>query len=223
MTEPVSMTDLFERALDARLRNLHVAMPGRVERYISDRDAVDVQPMLQRHVPSSDPDELPPTLETLPVLPAVPLVRPRGAGFFLGMPVAAGDYVLLIFSERDIGQWRATGSISNPGDQRMHGLQAAMAIPGIFPVDDGPSSVNNNAIEIGKVDGSFRVTVTASRMEVGGASDAAALASKVKSLETALISHKHPVDGSATLVSTELAPGSYTPQTFHSNKLKVED
>lgn len=223
MSGTVSDIDLFELAISARLRNLHVAMPARVERYDIDRDAVDVQPVLQRHVPSADREDGTPALETLPLIYSVPLVRPRGAGFFIGIPIAVGDFVLLVFSERDLGQWRATGSISNPGDQREHSLSGAMAIPGIFPVGDGPVDVNNSAIEIGMVDGSFRVTFTSSRMEVGGVADAAALASKVKALETAIVAHTHAVTGATTAQSLELLPPAYNTQDFRSQKLKVED
>lgn len=89
MTEPATLQEVISAAIDTRLRNLHVAMPGKVTKYNADRDSVDVQPMIQRHVPSGDPEDVAPTLETLPVLRAVPLVRPRGAGFFIGIAMAA--------------------------------------------------------------------------------------------------------------------------------------
>lgn len=173
-----TLSQLLADAMESRLRDLHVALPGRVERYIPETDSVDVQPMVQRMVPGDDPEYDAPAFETLPVLPSVPLQRPRGGGFYVGLPVAKGDTVLLIFCERDIGQWRKTGDVANPGDQRIHSLAAACAIPGLFESSRKIDGYDGTTFSIGR-EGGLKIDITYSQMEVDGASDAAALASKV--------------------------------------------
>ena len=119
--------ELLRLAIDANRRELHTAMPGVVKAVDAGAGTVDVQPQLQ--VPGRDSGGEP---ETLPILPDVPVAFPRMGGFSLRMPVTAGDTVLLVFCERDIGAWQVRGEPGVPGDDRPHSLAGAVAIPGLF-------------------------------------------------------------------------------------------
>lgn len=193
------MIDLLQLAIDARLADLCVALPGRVESYDASAQTADVKPMVRRLVPTPDEDSI---AEELPTIFAVPVCHPGGNGWGLHIPLAAGDTVLLVFQQWDPTEWQRTGEISDPPDQRRHSLAHAVAIPGYrakqaalsgasssdvtFTKDGFGITIKSDAVEIG---GSL--TVKSDRVEVGGTSDAAALATKVDALIAAFDSHTH--------------------------------
>lgn len=176
-----SWAEVVSRAIETRVGNLHVALPGKVKSYDASTQTADVQPMVKRIVPSGT-DETEDFEEELPIIPSVPVLHPRGGGFYCHVPVAAGDSVLLVFCDADPVQWRKTGQNRAPGDRRMHHLSHAIAIPGLFPSASPIGDASGSNLTLGK-DGGIKVTVTASQMQVDGSSDAAALASKVDELD----------------------------------------
>lgn len=219
--ERITPAETLRRVLDARLADLHTALPGRVQAYDAATQTADIEPMIKRGVPTGgEEDEV--ALETLPVLPSVPVLFPSGGQCFVTFPLAVGDPVLLVFSERETSQFRSTGAVSDPGVPTMHGLSGAVAIPCAFgPRSAAMSGVSSTDLVVGRQGGLANLTIKSGTAEVGGAADSAALASRVKALEAKIIAHTHPTPSGASLVSTELAPPSYTPQNFASALLKV--
>lgn len=219
--ERITPAETLRRVLDARLADLHTALPGRVRAYDAATQTADIEPMIKRGVPTGgEEDEV--ALETLPVLPSVPVLFPSGGQCFVTFPLAVGDPVLLVFSERDTSQFRATGAVSDPGVPTMHGLSGAVAIPCAFgPRSAALTGVSSTDLVVGRQGGLANLTIKSGTAEVGGSSDSAALASRVKALEAKIITHTHPTPSGASSVSTELAPSSYTPQNFASALLKV--
>lgn len=215
--------ELFAQAIESRLEDLHTAFPARVVAFSADDQTVQVRPVIQRAVYTGD--ESPPILESLPEIPAVPVVYPRGGGFFLAFPIEVGDHVLIVCAERDISEWRATGVAGNPGDHRLHPLKGAIAIPGLFPRSKALAGMDGANLTIGK-EGGITVTLTPSRLEVGGAGDAAALASKVDALETFVRTHVHTAAGSPTTPPSGTGAPAYAappfPQTYGSTRIKVD-
>jgi hypothetical protein len=71
---------------------------------------------------------------SLPVLDDVPFCFPRAGGFTLVLPVAAGDVVTLLFTDRMLDGWRGSGRAIAPTDPRSHALADAFAVPlGMWP------------------------------------------------------------------------------------------
>ncbi len=66
----------------------------------------------------------------LPLCVDVPIMFPRGGGYLMTFPIAAGDECLLVFSSRCIDGWWQHGGVQPPLDGRMHDLSDAFAIPG---------------------------------------------------------------------------------------------
>lgn len=220
MPETVTTSELIRRAMDARLLDVHTALPGRVRSYDAAAQTADVEVMIKRSVPTGG-DEAAPVLETLPVLPSVPVAFPGGGGCFLTFPMAQGDPVWLVFAERDTSQYRVTGAVSDPGVQATHGLSGAVAFPcRVGPRSAALSTTEESGAELGKINGTANVIVKAATTEVGGATDAAALESRVKVLETHYLSHTHAVTGASTGSPNVVTP-PYVAQTFGSTKLKV--
>jgi hypothetical protein len=129
---PVDPTDadVLRAVLDLERLDFHTALPARVERYDGARQVADVQPLVRAPVPRADGEH---DHERLPLVPSVPVVFPRVAGWFLAFGVQPGDTGLLVSCEAAIGPWRAgDGGEADPGDLRRHHLSHAVFIPGLF-------------------------------------------------------------------------------------------
>jgi hypothetical protein len=106
--------------------NVHTAMPGKVESYNSATRTGQVKPLLK--MASIDG-----TQTEIKSIPDVPFAIYGTAKSGVVLPIAVGDYVLLIFSERTIGQAMQTGAPSNTSLNQMYALGDAIALPGLFP------------------------------------------------------------------------------------------
>lgn len=217
--ERITPAETYRRILDARLTDLHTALPGRVRSYDASTQTADIEPMIKRGVPTGgEEDDV--VLEALPVLPSVPVLFPSGGQCFVTFPLAVGDPVLLVFSERDTSHYRATGAVADPGVPTMHGLSGAVAIPCAFgPRSAAMSGVSSTDLVMGRVNGLANITIKAGTAEVGGSSDSAALASRVAALETAISSHTH--GGVTTGMGSTATPTWVPPGNYGSTRLKV--
>jgi hypothetical protein len=107
-------------------------MPGQVESYDAEKQTANVQPLIKNVVADPDGAQL---VEDYPVIPSVPVVFPRGGGFFFAFPLQAGDFVLLAFCERSIDQYMRKGKLTHPVDLEKHGFSGAVAYAGLYPTD----------------------------------------------------------------------------------------
>jgi len=148
------LEEVIRAWVDARARAMHVAMPGRVQSYDPATQRATVLPMVRHEVPQSDGSS---AYEDLPPLPEIPVLQPRGGAFFLHLPVAVGDTVLLVFQDVATGSFEASDGSSPvyPGDLRRHGLSSAVAIPGYAVHARALESVSGSPSDLllGKDDG----------------------------------------------------------------------
>lgn len=242
-----TLAEVIRAAMDHRLRQVHVALPGRVESYNAEEQRADVQPMIQELTPTRAGGEL---LESLPVIPSVPVAFPRGGGYFLTFPIKAGDFVTLVFAERSIDTWVAgDGAEKNPDDFRTHDLSDAIAIPGFYPFGQ---SVGESAIDADLVmgkDGGSTIHIKDNgeiHLAAENADQFVALAQKVldelnqvkadlDAVKTTFDSHMHittatvglaPPVGSIGVIGPASAAGSvittpHTPQSVAAEKVKA--
>jgi hypothetical protein len=217
----VQWEQLIKLALDARLTDLHVALPGKVELWDNDSLKVSVRPMIKRAIETVSGGS---KVEELPVIQNVRVVYPGGGGFAVAYPLSVGDTGVLLFCERNIAEWGRTGENSNPRDRRLHGLAGAVFLPGLR-TDGDAITVATDGLTLGAADGSFAIKIKSDVAEIGGSSDAAALASKtneqINDLKTA-ISGWSPVanDGGAAL-KVALATWFGVSASVGSSKLKL--
>lgn len=112
-------------SLDGRQARIRTAMPGIVAAVDLVKQTVSVQPAIRGSQESPNGD----TASTnLPLLVDVPIVWPRAGGFAITFPVAVGDEVLVVISDRCIDAWWQSGGIGEPLEPRMHDLSDAFAI-----------------------------------------------------------------------------------------------
>lgn len=174
---------VIESAMAARLRSLHTAFPAKVQTYDASARTADLVPMVTPTIPGATDDD-PDVDDAMPVLMNVPVLFPRAGGVLLTLPVQAGDTMLVLVCERDIGRWRATGQRDRPDVPALHGLSGAVAIPGLYPTN-APAPT-------------FEVKLTSAALEVNGNGEAVALASRVEAELAAIKDALNSVAGSPT-------------------------
>lgn len=213
MPDTPTTGEVLEELLDDAVRDVRVALPGRIQRVKDGGALLDVEVMVDLPLVAQDGSVI---NEPLGVIADVPFAFPVFGAFRLTWPLEKGDAVTLLCHDVDMGQWLTKGVRTAPGDIRYHTLSGAVAQPTAVP-DSKAVSISSAGMQLGHRDN--LLTLTQSAAEVGGASDAAALASRVKTLETAFTTHTHAVTGGPTGVPVNVPP--YVPQVFDSQRLKV--
>lgn len=150
-----SLAEVLQAALDNIKAQLHVAMPGTVVSYDEASQKANVQPQIKSLIIDQDGNE---ELLSLPELPSVPVVFPRGGGFFVSFPLQPGDQVLLVICDREINVWKSKGGDVSPQDPRTHHLADAVAIPGCYPFTDVLADAHASNMVLGK-DGGAQVHI----------------------------------------------------------------
>lgn len=151
--------EVFRAAFDARMGNVHVAGFAKVTSYDAAARTANVKVGWKRAVPTDTEGEF--ATEEIPDLPALPVIHFGGAAAHLRVPLAAGDTVLVVVCDTDQATWLRTGEVSDPGDLRRFHLSHACCIPWAKSVGPGARDLK------------------VANAEVGGTTDAAALADKV--------------------------------------------
>lgn len=110
--------------IDGRLKDLHTCLPGIIASFDPDTQTASVQPAIKRIFTEKG-------AVNLPLCVDVPVAFPGGGDFFLTFPVKAGDECILMFSERAIDNWHASGGTQTPAEYRLHDLSDGIAIVGL--------------------------------------------------------------------------------------------
>ena len=159
-----TFSEVIVKAIESHLAGeLHVSMPGRIERYSSATQRADIQPLLRRVVIGEDGSRI---AYRRAVVPNVPIMFLGGGGFRTTYPVAVGDTALLIFVDVSIDRWKTTGNEVDPGDDRAHSVTDAVALVGLRarPWTSAPGNVATTGMDGGPV-----VEYSATEIRVGGA------------------------------------------------------
>ena len=217
MSEDQSTTptwaDVILRALDSRLCEVHVALPGRVESYDPAKQTADVKPVVKSPIRKEGGTEL--LSEELPVVPSVPVLFPRAGEFFVSLPVKAGHFGLLVFNDFSIDRFRALGEDAAPGDSRCHTLTGAVFLPvALTPSAQKLADAHADNLVVGR-DGGSAIHIRPDdeiHMPGDGASDVMALVSTVQQIIDAVAATVIvPGDGGAALktaISAVILAGS---------------
>ncbi len=207
------LDELIRRALDARIADIHVSMPGEVVSYDAASQTATVRPCLKRVIFSEDDDQIE---EEYPPIQNVPVSWPGGSGLTLHIELTAGDTGDLVFSTFSHNEWQATGRVSAPGDLKPHNLGAAKFYPGLRHKKNAAPDTDNS---IG-VPGGVRARFESGAMRVGPTSATGAqfvalaqqVEARLSAIETVLNAHVHTGvttgPGSSGSLATPLVPGS---------------
>lgn len=153
MTRPVTptLTSVMQLAINNSLMDLHVALPCKVESYNVTEQTANLKPMIKRSIKKQNGTT---QHESLPVIPNVPIAMPRFGDWFLSAPIAQGDFMFIVCSEKNMDQWRAKGTETESGELATHTLDGAVAFPcNLYPSDQALSSAHADNMVLGKDDG----------------------------------------------------------------------
>lgn len=117
------LTDVLNDATVTALANTHTIVVAKV--VTVGAKTIDVQPVVQRVVDGVGID--------LPVFPSVPPIFLQGGASYDAHPIAAGDYCLLLVSERSFDRWYDGADNVPPVEQRMHDYSDCFALVGVNP------------------------------------------------------------------------------------------
>lgn len=200
MEKQITMSEVARAAADGLRRSLYLSMPGSVVAYYPNdtpTPTADVQPMVADVRFNLDTGA--PIFEAWNVIQRVPVCFTRGGGFFVAVPLAKYDPVILEAWDLDPTAWRAggrSGQPVNPHDVRRLGGNYWRCIPSDLA---GPltTQLPANAMAIGKDGDQAQIIFSAGKIQLGATGgDAVALASVVDAFVSALKTFASGVGGS---------------------------
>ena len=93
-------------------------------------------------------------------IPNVPVMMPYTSGFGVHLSIQPGDFVLLVFVERGISNFKRTWGNSPPDKLGFFSRQDAIAIAGLGPMGTDWVPAVSDGVSIQKADGSIFVGLT---------------------------------------------------------------
>lgn len=106
------------------------------------------------------------TFAQYPLLVNVPVMFPQGGGFALTFPIAAGDECIVIFNDRQIDNWLATGAGQPPSLGRVHDLSDGIAIVGLRNNTRALAGVSTSSTQLRSVDGATYIDMAAGKIQI---------------------------------------------------------
>jgi len=154
--------EILLEAIESKLLDTHVSLPGRIQNYDKDTRSADVVIEVSRLLKKEDGSYI---AEELPTLKNVPVIMPKTLSWMVHLPVENGTKGDVIFSEVSIGQWRALDKKTDPEDVGRHTLSGGKFYPGLFSdlaIVSGDGLVDGFAeteAGIAKTDGSIKFSM----------------------------------------------------------------
>ena len=122
-----SLLDLFLDIKTDIFRTMNCVKVGKVTKFDATKKTVEVQVQFRRVLPDG-------STPSYPLLLDCPVFTLQGGGAAIQLPIAAGDYCIVLFSDRNIDAWFRSGNEAAPFDARCHDLSDGIALVGIEPL-----------------------------------------------------------------------------------------
>jgi hypothetical protein len=129
-----SFAQLLQNAIDAKIVDLNIALPGIVVSYDRAKQRAKIQPALKRTYADG-------SVVDLPIINNVPVIFPKSGARRFHFDLEVGSPVQLLFSQRSLDIWKAKGGTVSPNDPRKFNLSDAVAIPGLCSIADAVAPV----------------------------------------------------------------------------------
>lgn len=116
-----TLQGVLREAIAAALVDVHTAIPGKVVSYDKLKQTATVQPIIRKNA----------TIK-FPAIPDVPVMFGGNDDCSISWPVKKGDTGLLVFAEKSMDKWKASGGGDvDPGDGRRFDMSDASFIPAL--------------------------------------------------------------------------------------------
>jgi len=151
--------ETIEVVLQQFRKTIYTALPATIESYNAETKRAKLLPAINSI--STDNQS-----SALPVLVDVPVIFPASGAFTMHFPLAAGDAVLVVFSQRGIQNFKQDYKRSNPTNENILDYDSPIAIAGFGAISFTPAETNSaslqtndgkNAVVIGESDVSLKL------------------------------------------------------------------
>jgi hypothetical protein len=156
-----TLLDMFGQRISSSINCVSI---GTVQTFYSETQTADININYMKRIKGKSTDKEGKTIDTFesyPMLVNCPVVWLFGGSGFLTFPIAAGDECVVLFCDRDIDNWHASGSSKSvPNSVRLHDISAGVAIVGLKSLVSKKTNYNASAVQLGY--GSTVITMNAS-------------------------------------------------------------
>lgn len=147
INDPLTPLKLAMRSQQAEL---WTALPGIIQSFNPQAMTCEVQPAIRALVRGEDGSLSP---VDLPLLVDCPVQFPAGGQCTLTFPVKPGDECLVVFAQRCIDSWWASGGVQDQAELRMHDPSDGFALLGFRSQPRVIPSVSTSAVQLRSDDG----------------------------------------------------------------------
>ena len=183
------------RAIENKLDNLRVSMPGEIVDFNAENQTATVKPLVKEYVRGK--------WVSLPMLLDVPCFFPRAGGYCLTFSVKTGDECLVIFGDMCIDAWWQSGGEQTQLETRRHDLSDAMCLLGITSVPRAVKGYSTNSMMLRNEDADVYFEITDDKtMNIHGIEDINIMSKEVINVTTvngAVIFKQHGAGGKETV------------------------
>lgn len=175
------------------LLNLHCVKIGIIQSYNAATKTANIQIVFSRVKNDG-------TVSYYPQLLTCPVVTLQGGGYSMQFPIAVGDTCLILFSDRNIDAWYASGGQQPPPNGRLHDLSDAIALVGLnWSADTTIATPSTTEARLIASDGFTKVGLSGGKITVQNSTQN--LLTVLNALLTALESLTVTVSGGTGVVS----------------------
>ena len=118
--------DSLEQIRAEVFTTLNCIQVGRIVAFDKGNQTANVEIQLRRRRNETE-------IAEYPVLQDCPVFVLQGGGAYIDLPIAARDYCIVLFNDRNIDTWWSTANVAEPPNRRKHALSDGIAIVGINP------------------------------------------------------------------------------------------
>ena len=215
----------MEFVLQQFRKTIYTALPATIESYDAETKRAKLVPAIKSI--STDNKSSP-----LPALVDVPVIFPASGAFTMHFPLAAGDAVLVVFSQRGIQNFKQDYQSSNPTNENVVDYDSPIAIAGFGAISFTPAETNSaslqtndgkNAVIIGESDVSLKldknsVTVSSSDIKLSVGTATAILTSSLFSSSVPIAA---PDFTSSTGSAATFSQGITTPENVVAGSISL--
>lgn len=123
-TSQVQIKDVLDRTKDDVFYNMNCVQVGRIISYDATKNTASVQIGMKRQLPNNE-------IITYPPLEDCPVMFLTGGTSSISLPIEPGDTCIILFNDRDIDTWWATGESNVPPTPRAHSLSDGICLVGV--------------------------------------------------------------------------------------------
>lgn len=164
-----TLLESFEHDL---LKNLNCVKVGQIQSYSAGgANQIPTATVLiaQQQVTSIDAATGIRTLAEYPLLVNVPVYFAGGGGFTVTFPVSAGDECLILFNDRQLENWIASGAGQPPSLSHLHDLSDGICLVGLRSNPRALTNVSATAAQIRSDDGQTLLSIESGKITLSAA------------------------------------------------------